>query len=159
MCVSFLLLFFKFTSGCLFSPRHVNQGGVQRLPHKSLFTSLFTSPTLLKGLSGDANVAGTARYCLVMRAKRGNPCTHTHTHIHTAAMISLSHTHTHTHSSLPLLPLPLSPTSYIYICIYAYMHIYIHIYIRSCSGAPTAKASSWHKQVMPIIYTYIYIYI
>ena len=37
--------------------------------------SLLTSPTLLKSLSGDAEVGGTARYCLALRAKRGNSCT------------------------------------------------------------------------------------
>jgi hypothetical protein len=67
--VSFLLISFKLSSGCLFRPHHVNQGGVQRLPHKSLFTI----PTLLKSLSGDAEVAGTTRYFLTMRANRGLP--------------------------------------------------------------------------------------
>jgi len=43
----------------------------RRIPHKSLFTS----PALLKSLSGDAEVAGTARYFLAMRTKRGNSCT------------------------------------------------------------------------------------
>jgi hypothetical protein len=37
--VDFLLLSFKLSLGCLFSPHHVNQGGVQRRPRKSLFTS------------------------------------------------------------------------------------------------------------------------
>ena len=40
----------------------------RRRPRKSLFTS----PTLLKSLSGNAELADTDRYCLVMRAKRGN---------------------------------------------------------------------------------------
>jgi hypothetical protein len=35
---------------------------------------VFTSPTRLKNLSGDAKVAGTARYCLVVRAKGWNSC-------------------------------------------------------------------------------------
>jgi hypothetical protein len=56
--VEFLLLSFKLNLGCLFSTHHVNQGGVQRLPGKSLFTS----HTLLKGLSGDAELADTVRY-------------------------------------------------------------------------------------------------
>jgi hypothetical protein len=60
----------EFKLGCLFSPHHVNQGGFQRLPRKSLFTS----PTLLKSLSGDADLAGTVRYCLAMRVNRGNSC-------------------------------------------------------------------------------------
>ncbi len=30
VCVSFLLISFKLSSGCLFSPHHVNQGGVQK---------------------------------------------------------------------------------------------------------------------------------
>jgi hypothetical protein len=34
----------------------------RRLPRKSLFTR----PTLLKNLSGDAELTGTSRYCLVM---------------------------------------------------------------------------------------------
>ena len=38
------------------------------LPHKSLFTN----PTLLKSLSGDAEVAGTARCCLSIRTRWGN---------------------------------------------------------------------------------------
>ncbi len=42
--MSFLLISFNLSSGCLFRPHHVNQGGVQSLPHKSLFTN----PTLLK---------------------------------------------------------------------------------------------------------------
>jgi hypothetical protein len=43
----------------------------RRLPHKSLFMS----PTLLKSLSGDAEVAGTARCCLAIRSRRGNSYT------------------------------------------------------------------------------------
>jgi hypothetical protein len=31
VCVSFLLLCFKLSSGCLFIPHHVNQGGVQKV--------------------------------------------------------------------------------------------------------------------------------
>ena len=51
--VSFLLLAFKMSLGCLFSPHHVNQGGVQRIPLKSFFTS----STLLKSLSVDTELA------------------------------------------------------------------------------------------------------
>jgi hypothetical protein len=47
VCVSFLLLCFKLNSGCLFSPHHVNQGGVQKATPHVTFT-LFTNPTLLK---------------------------------------------------------------------------------------------------------------
>jgi hypothetical protein len=36
--------------------------------------SLFTSPTLLKSLSGDTELAGIIKYCMVMRVKRGNSC-------------------------------------------------------------------------------------
>ncbi len=36
--------------------------------------SVCTSPTRLKNLSGDAEVAGTVRYCLAIRAKSGNSC-------------------------------------------------------------------------------------
>jgi hypothetical protein len=39
VCLSFLLLSFKLSSGYLFSPHHVNQDGVQRVPHKSPDTS------------------------------------------------------------------------------------------------------------------------
>ena len=66
-CVSFLLLCLKLSLRCLFSPHYVKVVS-RRLPRKSLFTS----PTLLKSLSGDAEVAGTVRYCLAMRVKRGN---------------------------------------------------------------------------------------
>jgi len=68
VCVCFLLLSFKLSSGCLFSPHHVNQGGVQ----KSTPQVTFTRPTLVECLSGDAELASTARYCLAMVAKRGN---------------------------------------------------------------------------------------
>ena len=51
--VDFLLLSFKLSFGCLFSPHHVNQGATvsRRRPRKSLFTC----PPLLNILSGDAN--------------------------------------------------------------------------------------------------------
>ncbi len=72
VCVVFQLLSFKLSSGYLFIPHHVNQGVVQKPTHKSLFTN----PTLLKSLSGDAEVAGTARCCLTMWPKWGNSCTY-----------------------------------------------------------------------------------
>jgi hypothetical protein len=40
----------------------------RNLPHKSVCTS----PTRLKNLSGDTEVTGTDRYCLVIRSKSGN---------------------------------------------------------------------------------------
>ncbi len=55
---------------CLFHITSIKVVSI-RLPHKSLFTS----PTLLQSLSGDAKVTGTVRYCLTMRAKRGDSCT------------------------------------------------------------------------------------
>jgi hypothetical protein len=62
--VDLLFFTFKLSLGCLFSPHHVDQGGVQNFgrPRKSLFTR----PTLLKSLSGDAELAGSARYCSVL---------------------------------------------------------------------------------------------
>ena len=51
--VDFPLFHFKLSLGCLFSPHHVNQGGVQRIPLKSFFTS----STLLKSLSVDTELA------------------------------------------------------------------------------------------------------
>jgi hypothetical protein len=62
------LLTFRLNSRCLFNPHHVNQGGVQRRPLKSLFTRT----TLLKTLSGDAELSVTVRYFLIMLDKRGN---------------------------------------------------------------------------------------
>jgi hypothetical protein len=42
---------------------------VQKVSVRGVRKSLFTSTTLLKSLSGDAEVADTARYCLVMRGE------------------------------------------------------------------------------------------
>jgi hypothetical protein len=57
------LLSFKLSSGCLFSPHHVNQGGVQKatVPQVTLYEP--HTSEVLKGLSGDAEVASTVRYC------------------------------------------------------------------------------------------------
>jgi hypothetical protein len=52
-CVSFLLLSFKLSSGCLFSPHHVNQGDVQKV------TSPRAPHCWRRCLSGDTEVAGT----------------------------------------------------------------------------------------------------
>jgi hypothetical protein len=73
-----LALFQVESLGCLFSPHHVNQDGVQKTTVGPQVT--LTTPTLVKSLSGDwswsrdAELAVTGRYCLVMRAKRGNSC-------------------------------------------------------------------------------------
>jgi hypothetical protein len=64
----FPLLTFKLSLRCLFSPHHVNQGGVQKTnPQVTLY-----KPHTAKESLGDAELAGTDRYCLVMRAKRRN---------------------------------------------------------------------------------------
>ncbi len=71
VCVCVIpLVLFQIEFWCLFSRHHVNQGGVQK-PTPQV---TFYLPTLLKSLSGDAEVAGTARYCLAMRATRGMSC-------------------------------------------------------------------------------------
>ena len=67
VCVYFLLLSFKLSLGCLFSPHYVNQG------HKVTLYEPHTAA--VKSLCGDAEAAGTVRYCLTMLAKRGNSCT------------------------------------------------------------------------------------
>ena len=92
----FLLLSFKLILGCLFSPHHVNQGGVQKTTRKSLFTN----PTLLKSLSGDAELAGTARYCLAMRAKRGNSCWCCFHHMRGSVSLTTSYTRMYAFSSV-----------------------------------------------------------
>jgi hypothetical protein len=65
-CVSSLLISSKMILylRCLFSPHQVNLVVSRRLTHKSVCTS----PTRLKNLSGDTEVAGTTRYCLVIRS-------------------------------------------------------------------------------------------
>ena len=61
--VSFLLLTFKLSSGCLFSPHHVSQGGVQKAtPH------LYGSHTDGKSLRRHR----TDWHCLVMRNQNPN---------------------------------------------------------------------------------------
>ncbi len=72
--MSFLLISFKLSSGCLFRPHQVMS---RRLTRKSLFTS----PTLLKSLSGDTEVAESVRCCLVIRTNRGNSYTCSFHHI------------------------------------------------------------------------------
>jgi hypothetical protein len=73
-CVSFLLLSFKLSLGCLFRPHHLNQVS-RKLPRKSLFTR----PTLLKSLSGNSLGCGGrrsehCRKCGVMIPQRGSCC-------------------------------------------------------------------------------------
>jgi hypothetical protein len=65
VCVCFLLLSLKLSLRCLFSPHHVNQGGVQ----KSTPQVTCTRPTMVKCHLGDAELAGTARWlCLPIKA-------------------------------------------------------------------------------------------
>ncbi len=55
MCVSFLLIFFKLSSGCLLSPHHVNQGGVQKAtPQVTLYES-HTAEESLRRCRSDRN--------------------------------------------------------------------------------------------------------
>jgi hypothetical protein len=46
-----------------------------------LYKSVCTSPTRLKNLSEDVEVAGTVRYCLALRTKSGNFCWYCFHHI------------------------------------------------------------------------------
>jgi hypothetical protein len=51
--VSFLLLSFKLSLGCLFRPHHVNQGGVQKItPQVTLYESHTTEESLRRRRSG-----------------------------------------------------------------------------------------------------------
>ena len=50
MCVSFLLLSFKLSSGCLFSPHQVNQGGVQKTTSQITLNETHTAEESLKRL-------------------------------------------------------------------------------------------------------------
>ncbi len=53
MCVSFLLLSFKLGSGCLFSPHHVNQGGVQKVtPQVTVYEPHTAEESLRRRRSG-----------------------------------------------------------------------------------------------------------
>ncbi len=53
MCVSFLLISFKLSSGSLFSPHHVNQGGVQKAtPQVTLYESHTAEESLRRYRSG-----------------------------------------------------------------------------------------------------------
>ena len=53
MCVSFLLISFKLSSGCLFSPHHVNQGGVQKAtPEVTLYEPHTAEESLRRCRSG-----------------------------------------------------------------------------------------------------------
>ena len=65
VCVSFLLLPCKLSLRCLFSQHYINQGGVQKVSKKSLFTG----PTLLKNLSGDAQQPGLVSKTKACRLK------------------------------------------------------------------------------------------
>jgi len=53
VCVSFLLISFKLSSGCLFSPHHVNQGGVQKAtPQVTLYEPHTAEESLRRCRSG-----------------------------------------------------------------------------------------------------------
>ncbi len=53
MCASFLLISFKLSSGCLFSPHHVNQGCVQKdTPQVTLYESHTAEESLRNRRSG-----------------------------------------------------------------------------------------------------------
>ena len=65
VCVLFVHLF-QDDLRCLFIPHQVNHGGVQKPPVE---VSLYKSHTPATNLSGDTEVAGTVRYCLVIRDK------------------------------------------------------------------------------------------
>jgi hypothetical protein len=58
------LALFQVDLGCLFSPHHVNQGGVQKTTVTPEVT-LYKSDTVKKSLSRDEELTDTARYCLV----------------------------------------------------------------------------------------------
>jgi hypothetical protein len=68
VCVRFVDLF-QDDLRCLFSPHQVNHGGVQKAAAQ---VSLYKSHTTEE--PRDAEVAGTVRYCLTIRAKSGNSC-------------------------------------------------------------------------------------
>ena len=68
VCVSSLFISWKMNYGaCLAHIRSIMVVS-RSLPRKSVCTS----PTRLKNLSGDTEVTGTVRYCLVIRTKSGN---------------------------------------------------------------------------------------
>jgi hypothetical protein len=69
--VDVLLLPFKLTLGCLFSPHHVIQGDVLKTTPQ---VTLNKTHSAEESLRRRKKLAGTARYCLAMRAKRGNSC-------------------------------------------------------------------------------------
>ena len=65
VCVSLQLISFKLSSGYLFSPHHVNQGGVQKAtPQVTLYEPHTAEESLRRH-----RVAVSARYCLAMRAQ------------------------------------------------------------------------------------------
>ena len=72
VCVSFFLLSFKLSLGCVFSPHYVNQGGVQKVtPQVTFYEPHTAEESLRRRRSGGPS----SRYGLVMRTKRGNSCT------------------------------------------------------------------------------------
>ncbi len=72
VCVSSLFISWKMIYGaCLVHIRSIMVVS-RSLPRKSVCTS----PTRLKNLSGDVEVAGTVRYCLPIRVKSDGCCFH-----------------------------------------------------------------------------------
>jgi hypothetical protein len=78
VCVSFLLISFKLSSGCLFSPHHDNQGGVQKAtPQVTLYEPHTAEESLRRCRSGRnskefPHLVRMDRCCLVIRTRWGN---------------------------------------------------------------------------------------